>query len=331
MKSKVPRNFNAFLCNSENKTRLISLIREVLMKRRVEILRSLKCQAICISMYNFCELLDDTNCIELPELSNHQEEADTKVCLHAINALNEDPNKNVIIRSHSGDFDINILLTSLIIDSVDRVFLDVNIGKNRKILRLSDVELSTEEKKALIGFHAFTGNDYVSSFFGKGKLKCWKVLKSDPQYMNAFISLGSTWELDDDTFKTLEKYVCELYGKKRDVSVNEARYKVFKESYEKKNIIPDMSLLPPCQETLKLHCSRACFVSRLWRLTNHNQVNAPSPVGHGWDDDMIVLWIKEAFPEDVELLVTESQEELDDFEDINWESNSDSESDSDYE
>ena len=33
MKSKVPRNFNAFLCNSENKTHSISLIREVLIKR----------------------------------------------------------------------------------------------------------------------------------------------------------------------------------------------------------------------------------------------------------------------------------------------------------
>ena len=46
---------------------------------------------------------------------------------------------------------------------------------------------------------------------------------------------------------------------------------------------------------------------------------------------MNVLWIKEGFPEDVELLVTESQEELDDFDDISWESNSDFESDSDYE
>ena len=46
---------------------------------------------------------------------------------------------------------------------------------------------------------------------------------------------------------------------------------------------------------------------------------------------MSVLWIKEAFPEDFELLVTESQEELEDFDDISWESNSDSESDSDYE
>ena len=46
---------------------------------------------------------------------------------------------------------------------------------------------------------------------------------------------------------------------------------------------------------------------------------------------MSVLWIKEGFPEDDELLVTESQEELDDFDDISWESNSDFESDSDYE
>ena len=138
------------------------------MKRRVGILRSLKCQAICISTYSLCELLDDTNCIELPELSCDQEEADTKVCLYTISALNEDPNKNMISRCHSGDFDSNIFLTSLIIDSADTVFLDINTGKsNRKILGLSDEELSTEEKKALTGFHAFTGNDYVSSFFGK--------------------------------------------------------------------------------------------------------------------------------------------------------------------
>ena len=82
---------------------------------------------------------------------------------------------------------------------------------------------------------------------------------------------------------------------------------------------------------IKLNCSCACLVSRLWRSTNHNQVSAPSPVGHGRNDDMSVLWIKEAFPEDVELLVIESQEGLDDFDIIGWESNSDSEFDSNYE
>ena len=33
---------------------------------------------------------------------------------------------------------------------------------------------------------------------------------------------------------------------------------------------------------------------------------------------MSVLLVKEGFPEDVELLVTESQEELDDFDDISY-------------
>ena len=94
----------------------------------------------------------------ISELSSDQEE-DTKVCLHAMAALKTYPEKQVIIRSHSGDVDINILLTSLITGSADKVFVDVNTGKNRKLLQLSDVELSSDEKEALIGFHTFTGND----------------------------------------------------------------------------------------------------------------------------------------------------------------------------
>ena len=52
--------------------------------------------------------------MEVPELSNDQEELDKKVCLHALSALRAYPDKHVIIKSHSGDADINVLLTSLI-------------------------------------------------------------------------------------------------------------------------------------------------------------------------------------------------------------------------
>ena len=27
-----------------------------------------------------------------------------------------------------------------------------------------------------MGFHSFTGNDYCSAFFGKGKQTCWKIM-----------------------------------------------------------------------------------------------------------------------------------------------------------
>ena len=79
-----------------------------------------------------------------------------------------------------------------------------------------------------MGFYAFTGNDYVSSFFGKGKQKCWKVVKSDSMYINEFKSLGLTWDLNAETFKILESYVCRLYGKKGEERVNAAHYKIFK-------------------------------------------------------------------------------------------------------
>ena len=43
------------------------------------------------------------------ELSSNQEEADTKLLLHAKHAFNAHPGKAVFVRSPSGDVDINIL------------------------------------------------------------------------------------------------------------------------------------------------------------------------------------------------------------------------------
>ena len=48
-KSKVHRTLNAFLQNSENKTRLISLIKEVLLRRRSDILKLLRSLQLQIS------------------------------------------------------------------------------------------------------------------------------------------------------------------------------------------------------------------------------------------------------------------------------------------
>ena len=44
-------------------------------------------------------------------------------------------------------------------------FIDNNTGRNRRILKLSVCELSQEQKKALLGLHAFGGNDFVSCIF----------------------------------------------------------------------------------------------------------------------------------------------------------------------
>ena len=45
---------------------------------------------------------------------------------------------------------------------------------SRKVISMTDVNVNDEELKVLIGFHAMTGSDYVSSFLKKGNLPVGK-------------------------------------------------------------------------------------------------------------------------------------------------------------
>ena len=56
-------------------------------------------------------------------------------------------------------------------------------AKIRKIIEVTSSQLSAEEKKALIGVHVFSGNDYVSSFFRKGKSAFWKLALKKQEFL----------------------------------------------------------------------------------------------------------------------------------------------------
>ena len=210
--SHLPRNFNDFLKNGDNKTRLIELILDVLVQRRNEVLEILKTDELYYSMDNKCYLITNQGVVTVEDLSSNQEEADTKVVLHASHAVNAQPNKTVIVRNYSGDVDITVIMLSLIVNQCERVILDFNKGKDRKAVRLSDVDMSTEEKVALIGFHAFTGNDYVSAFFKKGEGACWKILLNNLRFWRVFAEVGRDWLPSDNLIQLLEEFVCLLFG-----------------------------------------------------------------------------------------------------------------------
>ena len=135
--SRLPRNFNDFLKNGDNKTRLIELILDVPVQRRNEVLEILKTDELYYSMDNKCYLITNQGVVTVEDLSSNQEEADTKVVLHASHPVNAQPNKTVIVRNYSGDVDITVIMLSLFIDHCERVILDFNKGKDRKAVRLS--------------------------------------------------------------------------------------------------------------------------------------------------------------------------------------------------
>ena len=43
-------------------------------------------------------------------------------------------------------------------------------------MRISSIIFLDEIIKSLIRFHTFTGNDYISSFYRKAKVTCFKIL-----------------------------------------------------------------------------------------------------------------------------------------------------------
>ncbi|CAB4006806.1 Hypothetical predicted protein [Paramuricea clavata] len=272
--SKIPRDFRGFLQNGKNKKRMIMLMREVLMKNQQKTLEMLNCKEIFFSTLDDCIKITENCSCNIEGLASNQEEADTKVVLHCKSAPASSLNKSIILRSPSGDTDITRIMIEKFIEESANCFLDYGSGQNRMGLWLNRVDLDKPLKECVIGFHAFTGNDFVSSSFRKGNELCWKVF-------HAFQNLGVNWNLSDAIFDLLEEFVCFAYGDRRK-SVNFVRHQMFQAKYKKHSKMVDLSLLPPCQSVLKLHGRRANFVAKIWKSSDEAKVQIPEISRHGW-------------------------------------------------
>ena len=309
----LPSDLNAFYSNAENKTRLINLTFEHIKTNPKKFLDILKCDTIVMSGDEYCHKVTQENVTNVESLVSNQEEADTKVVLHALDALKKDG--NVCIRSPSGDTDILVIAIALLNEN-SRVLVDTGNGDNRKKVWLDSITLTSRQQDALIGFHSFTGNDCVSAFFRKSKQICWdKMREEESDWIEMFANLGETWTLSQSQKDDFEKFVCHLYSSKKS-NVNQARFKIFERKHLKSKQVADLSLIPPCYRTLMLHLERANYVAKIWKSTGIAMIDLPSPTQHGWTEDWDILWTDEMFPESMtDYVVSNEDDDEDDFED----------------
>ena len=188
VKSKVLRNINKFMLNNDNKISLIKLIFEYVINEKEAVNSLLMTESIVLSGDDESYTVSYDSVIQNDDLKSNQEEADTKVILHAIHTIKNSSHK-VVIRSPSGDTDIIILALALI-NEQHMVYMDYGNGKRRKGFWLNNIILKENERKVLISFHSFTGNDFVPAFFRKGKKRCWSILRKDEKFLVAFSELG---------------------------------------------------------------------------------------------------------------------------------------------
>ena len=161
----------------------------------------------------------------------------------------------------------------------------------------------------LIWFHAFTGNDYASSIFKRGKQGCFKAMKQCEEFINAFRLLGEDWVLKAELVVALESFVCYLHGYK-DTDIKKVRKKMFDKKFVKGEKVIDLSLLPPCQSTLYLLILHSNYVARIWKCSLINVVEYPGIMENGWMENGEIFWVDDALPYNImDILVDEDFDE----------------------
>ena len=306
-KSKIPRDFSKFLQSGDNKTRLVELIFQSIQDDRVQVLNSLRTNQLILSGENCCWLLGLSSVQVHDNLVSNHEEADTKVIAHAHHALVNEAGGQVMIRLHSGDTDIVVLVVSLFQSYKERVAIDNGSGNARKTICLCDIAVSPLRASSTIGIHAFSGNDYMSSFFRKGKNICWEIMTKYTKFENCFAELGITVQLSMEIFNVIEEYVCHVYGYK-EKSINLVRSKLFYNKEKREHKVTDLSTLPPCQDVLLFHAKRANMIAYIWRNSIHAHIDYPDINEHGWQSNGEIYWMLDAFPHDIEQLLEDERD-----------------------
>ena len=295
-KTKLPRDFKSFLLNGDNKRQLIQLLlREWQSEQYAPLLQGRKLYFVCEEN---CFCLQSADGLQVtselvPELVSSQEEADTRIVLHCQFAdCLAGRVTNLIVQSPDTDVFILLLYYSDKIKS--NIYFETGTGNKRRVIDIKKVagEVNSDVIKALPGFHAFTGCDCTSAFMRRGKRGPLKVLEPKPLqssiHAEVFQRLGVESScLSDTNHQSLEHFVCAMYGKPTYTDINQLRCDIFETRYEPKDEQQtlaidngiDLSLLPPCKSSLRMHALRANYQAYIWKNAHIASVTLPKSVG----------------------------------------------------
>lgn len=167
--------------------------------------------------------------------SDH-EEADTRIILHVYDSL-ESGLRKIMIRTV--DTDVVVILIGEFHNIVDNypsveLWVAFGTGKHFRYYSINTIctNLGRERSRCLPPFHAFTGCDTTSSFFGRTKKTAWATWNAYPEVNEAFVFMlenrFTQVDIKSPFFLLLERFTILLYDKTSVLeSVNEARLDLF--------------------------------------------------------------------------------------------------------
>jgi len=159
-----------------------------------------------------------------------------------------------------------------------KLYLEMGTSSKLKIYDVSSNSIEDNIILVLPAVHALCGCDSTSCFNGMGKTKLLSVLQDNDRFIDAANLLGEQEDLSTLVKEELEECVCRLYGIQNEVSINEARYKLFTRSKK----IPDPQKLPPTKDALYLHFDRVNYQCNEWQHALESSREVADSIGNGW-------------------------------------------------
>ena len=165
----------------------------------------------------------------------NQEEADTRIILHAAHAAEEGYRAVVVTPD---DTDVMVLCLVFSPDISCPLFLKCRTKNRVRYIDINKLRhgLGDGVCDSLIGMPAYTVCETGSAFAGRGKLGALKQMRSE-HCQEMFRELGQSWEPSVDPLKKLQAFTCKLYtSSKTTVDINTSSHQFSAHSIGSSNL-----------------------------------------------------------------------------------------------
>ncbi len=148
---------------------------------------------------------------EIDDLQSRQEDADTRILQHVKHAAETIPALICITE----DTYVFIWL-GLCQDVNSNIFIRRGSKSSVRLVDITKLAaaLGRDVCTALLGLHPWNSCDTISAFEGQGKLKALKILLREQKRIDAFATLGSSWNVANELLCIIEEFVCQLCYRK---------------------------------------------------------------------------------------------------------------------
>ena len=206
LQMKMPTNFPGFLRVDSNKQDLFELI-----ALEIKDLKLPEGKIICSSFKDTVVCSPEATVTMGTCL---HEEADTRIFIHVADQVTHGYT-NVLIRT--SDSDVVVIAVSLYnqICGIKDLWIAYGSYPNLRYIPIHEISLQmgTVRTKGIAVFHAYSGSDYTSSFWKKGKKSAWDAWLAFPEVSTAFSFLSQCPEnIPETIFDLLKKFVCQMYN-----------------------------------------------------------------------------------------------------------------------